>query len=311
MKFLRAMKKIKIKKQIIAAVMACVLGIGGIYSVHASVINDAKNKKNEAQQELDNLNSQIDEIQAAQSDLQEEMDAYDDQLMALLTDMDLLENDMDAKQDEIDQANADLEVAQEKEQTQYNAMKTRIQYMYENGDSNYWEAMMGATSITDLLNRVEYVSEVYDYDRKQLTAYQETVQQVADLKDQLNAQLAEMEELKISYEDQASSLQALIAEKSAAMDNFDAQLIGFGQFRRADIIAGQQIIGIGRNSSLILAAVRLDQLFQLIARMSFERPRNDDLFAVETIPRLRNAGRSPSAVPKYPGSPDRESNPAR
>ena len=117
------------------------------------------------------------------------------------------------KQDEIDQANADLEVAQEKEQTQYNAMKTRIQYMYENGDSNYWEAMMGATSITDLLNRVEYVSEVYDYDRKRLTAYQETVQQVADLKDQLNAQLAEMEELKISYEDQASSLQALIAEK--------------------------------------------------------------------------------------------------
>ena len=224
MKFLRAMKKLKIKKQIIAAVMTCVLGIGGIYSVHASVINDAKNKKNEAQQELDNLNSQIDEIQAAQSDLQEEMDAYDDQLMALLTDMDLLEHDMDAKQDEIDQANADLEVAQEKEQTQYNAMKTRIQYMYENGDSNYWEAMMGATSITDLLNRVEYVSEVYDYDRKQLTAYQETVQQVADLKDQLNAQLAEMEELKISYEDQASSLQALIAEKSAAMDNFDAQL---------------------------------------------------------------------------------------
>ena len=71
---------------------------------------------------------------------------------------------------------------------------------------------------------MEYVSEVYDYDRKQLTAYQETVQQVADLKDQLNAQLAEMEELKISYEDQASSLQALIAEKSAAMDNFDAQL---------------------------------------------------------------------------------------
>ena len=50
------------------------------------------------------------------------MDAYDDQLMALLTDIWIFwENDMDAKQDEIDQANADLEVAQEKEQTQYNA----------------------------------------------------------------------------------------------------------------------------------------------------------------------------------------------
>ena len=224
MKFLRAMKKLKIKQQIIAAVMACVLGIGGIYSVHASVINDAKNKKNEAQQELDNLNSQIDEIQAAQSDLQEEMDAYDDQLMALLTDMDLLENDIDAKQGEIDQANADLEVAQEKEQTQYNAMKTRIRYMYENGDSNYWEAMMGATSITDLLNRVEYVSEVYDYDRKQLNAYQETVQQVADLESQLEQELADMEELKQSYDQQEASLNQVINEKKAQIADFDSQL---------------------------------------------------------------------------------------
>ena len=116
------------------------------------VRHDAKNKKNEAQQELDNLNSQIDEIQAAQSDLQEEMDAYDDQLMALLTDMDLLENDMDAKQDEIDQANADLEVAQEKEQTQYNAMKTRIQYRcaLKTVTVIAGKRMMGATSITDL-----------------------------------------------------------------------------------------------------------------------------------------------------------------
>lgn len=212
------------KRRWIALILTCVLGMTGIGSVRASVINDANKKKNEAQQELDNVNSQIESIKAAQSDLQEEMDAYDDQLMALLTDMDLLENDMDAKQVEIDQANADLEVAQEKEKTQYEAMKTRIQYMYENGNDNYLQALMEAKSITDLLNRVEYVSEVYDYDRKQLEVYQETVQQVADLKDQLDAQMAEMEELQISYKEQASSLESLIAEKSALMDDFDSQL---------------------------------------------------------------------------------------
>ena len=77
--------------------------------MHASVINDAKNKKNEAQQELDNLNSQIDEIQAAQSDLQEEMDAYDDQLMALLTDMDLLKRYGYSVDDIIDDVQSCLE----------------------------------------------------------------------------------------------------------------------------------------------------------------------------------------------------------
>ena len=212
------------RRRVIALIVTCALGMTGVGSVRASVINDANKKKNEAQQELDNVNSQIESIKAAQSDLQEEMDAYDDQLMALLTDMDLLQNDMDAKQGEIDQANVDLEAAQEKEKTQYEAMKVRIQYMYENGNDNYLQALMEAKSISDLLNRVEYVSEVYDYDRKQLTAYQETVQQVADLKDQLETQMAEMEELQISYKEQASSLESLIAEKSAVMDDFDSQL---------------------------------------------------------------------------------------
>lgn len=223
MKFIKEID-IHIRKKITAAVMAGVLGMTGLYSVHASVINDAENKKNEAQQELDNINSQIDNIKAAQSDLQEEMEAYDEQLMSLLTDMDLLEADMDAKEIEIDQANEDLETAQAQERKQYDAMKTRIQYMYENGDSSYWEAMMEAKSIADFLNRVEYVSDVYDYDRAQLTVYQETVQQVADLKTRLDAELAEMEELEISYREQAASLEAVIAEKSAVMDDFETQL---------------------------------------------------------------------------------------
>ena len=212
------------KKRMIALLTVFALALTGIGTVRASVINDANKKKNEAQQELDNVNSQIESIKAAQSDLQEEMDAYDDQLMALLTEIDLLENDIDNKKADIDQANKDYEAAQEKERIQYGAMKTRIQYMYENGDDNYLQALMEARSITDLLNRVEYVSEVYDYDRKQLDVYKETVQQVADLKVQLDSEMAEMEELEISYKEQASSLEALIAEKSAAMDNFDTQL---------------------------------------------------------------------------------------
>ena len=75
-----------------------------------------------------NLNSQIDEISRRHRVIfRRKWTLVIDQLMALLTDMDLLENDMDAKGTmRLDEANADLlEVAQEKEQTQYNAMTTR------------------------------------------------------------------------------------------------------------------------------------------------------------------------------------------
>ena len=213
MKWEKALKYTRKHKRMIAVMMAGVIGFACFYSADASVIKDAKKKKNEAQQNLDNINQQINN-----------MAAYDEQLMSLLTDMELLKTDIDNKEGEIDQAKTDLAAAQEKEQQQYADMKKRIQYMYENGDDTFLDALVESEDISDLLNRVEYVSEVYSYDRELLVAYQETVQQVADLESQLEQELADMEELKQSYDQQEASLNQVINEKKAQIADFDSQL---------------------------------------------------------------------------------------
>lgn len=220
----KALKYTKKRKRMIAVVMAGVIGFACFYSADASVIKDAQKKKNEAQQNLDNINQQINNIQSEQSKVKSQMAAYDEQLMSLLTDMELLKTDIDNKEGEIDQAKTDLAAAQEKEQKQYADMKQRIQYMYENGDDTFLDAIVKSEDISDLLNRVEYVSEVYSYDRELLVAYQETVQQVADLESQLEQELADMEELKQSYEQQEASLNQVINEKKAQIADFDSQL---------------------------------------------------------------------------------------
>lgn len=224
MKWEKALKYTKKRKRMIAVVMAGVIGFACFYSADASVIKDAQKKKNEAQQNLDNINQQINNIQSEQSKVKSQMAAYDEQLMSLLTDMELLKTDIDNKEGEIDQAKTDLVAAQEKEQKQYADMKQRIQYMYENGDDTFLDAIVKSEDISDLLNRVEYVSEVYSYDRELLVAYQETVQQVADLESQLEQELADMEELKQSYEQQEASLNQVINEKKAQIADFDSQL---------------------------------------------------------------------------------------
>lgn len=224
MKWEKALKYTKRRKRMIAVVMAGVIGFACFYSADASVIKDAQKKKNEAQQNLDNINQQINNIQSEQSKVKSQMAAYDEQLMSLLTDMELLKTDIDNKEGEIDQAKTDLAAAQEKEQKQYADMKQRIQYMYENGDDTFLDAIVKSEDISDLLNRVEYVSEVYSYDRELLVAYQETVQQVADLESQLEQELADMEELKQSYEQQEASLNQVINEKKAQIADFDSQL---------------------------------------------------------------------------------------
>lgn len=224
MKWEKALKYTKKRKRMIAVVMAGVIGFACFYSADASVIKDAQKKKNEAQQNLDNINQQINNIQSEQSKVKSQMAAYDEQLMSLLTDMELLKTDIDNKEGEIDQAKTDLAAAQEKEQKQYADMKQRIQYIYENGDDTFLDAIVKSEDISDLLNRVEYVSEVYSYDRELLVAYQETVQQVADLESQLEQELADMEELKQSYEQQEASLNQVINEKKAQIADFDSQL---------------------------------------------------------------------------------------
>lgn len=217
-------KTIYRKRQSMAFLLVMTLGIAYARPIEASALDNAQQKKNEAQENLNEVNQEIANIQAAQSSLQSEMESYDAQLMTVLTDMEILQGDMEMQELEIEQANADLANAQLEAQQQYDTMKVRIQYMYENGEQSIWTAIVGASSVTELLNRVEYVSDVYEYDRQLLTDYQEVVQEVEALSLQLENEMAEMEMLKLDYEGQQASLEQIIAQKEAQMAGFDSQL---------------------------------------------------------------------------------------
>lgn len=217
-------KKHMWKMRLVAAGLVAILGISCFQSASASALSKAKNKKSEAQTALDNANADIENIQNQQQALQSQIDALDADLVNIIMNLDILEGELSDKQTELDNVTAQLAQAQEDEQNQYDAMKKRIVYMYENGDDSYIEALVGATDFSDLLNRLEYAQQIYDYDRNLLTQYQETVQQVADLKSQVETEKAELEEVQQSYQEQQASYESMIAEKQSQMSDFDTQL---------------------------------------------------------------------------------------
>lgn len=96
--------------------------------------------------------------------------------------------------------------------------------MYERGDTAMIEALLGSENMADFLNRVEYVSEVYDYDRNLLTQYQTTVQQVADLKSTVETEKAELEAMEDEYAVQQTELENVLAAKKAKMGDYNNQL---------------------------------------------------------------------------------------
>ena len=166
----------------------------------------------------------VDEIQASKNAAQAEADSLQAQLTDLMDKINQLESDLITKGEEITQATADLEAAQEKEQKQYEDMKLRIKYMYEEGDTSFIESLLECRSITELLNKAQYVQDVHNYDREQLEEYTKTKQQVADLKTQLEEEQANLMNMQADYEAQKSEVDTLLTEKKNEVANLDEQL---------------------------------------------------------------------------------------
>ena len=122
------------------------------------------------------------------------------------------------------QATADLEDAQKKEEKQYEDMKLRIKYMYEEGNTTFVEKLLTADSISELLNQADFVQSVHSYDRKMLQEYVDTKQQIADLKATLETEMANMEQMQDDYEGEKQNLNATIETHRANVADFDVQL---------------------------------------------------------------------------------------
>ena len=155
---------------------------------------------------------------------QNEASALQLQLNSLIEKMNDLELQLIAKGQEIIQAEEDLRVAEEKEKQQYEDLKLRIKYMYEEGEGSALERVMTSGSIAEVLAQAEYVEKVHSYDREQLEVYQDTVQEVKDLKSSLETEQANLQEIEGQYETQKTELSSTLESKNAEVANLDAMI---------------------------------------------------------------------------------------
>ena len=211
-------------KRFLAVMLVVAAAMTQVLSVNASTMSKAKDAKKAAESDLNKANSQIETIEKQQQALQNEIDAKDAELVNLLVNIGILEDELDSKNAQLEQVTADLAKAEQTEADQYASMKKRIQFMYERGDTAMIESLLGSENMADFLNRVEYVSEVYDYDRNLLTQYQTTVQQVADLKSTVETEKAELEAMEDEYAAQQTELENVLAAKKAKMGDYNNQL---------------------------------------------------------------------------------------
>lgn len=185
---------------------------------------DADAKKKQEQQNYQNASGKVSSIQSDVDAISDEIDEIDESLVETIASVEIIRDEVSQKEDQIKTTTEELQKAQETEQEQYAAMKLRVKFMYEKGDSTYLQLLMESQNFGEMVNKVEYVEKLYDYDRKLLEEYIAARQAVEALKNQLEDEKAELEAQQHELEEEQKSLEEILTEKKATYDNYEVQL---------------------------------------------------------------------------------------
>lgn len=202
----------KAKKKAAVFMMAAVLTVS--QTVSATSIQDARNQKKVLESKKADVENTINELEKEQDNIVAYIEKLDKKLNALNSEI----SDLKVKIEEADlnlkQIKKDLKDAEQTAQNQYDTMKKRIKYMYENGSQDYIDILLSARSISDLLNRFEYINKINKYDNNLLGQYEETKDLIAKKKTEQENQITSLESMQAQLKVEQRGVETLSAKKT-------------------------------------------------------------------------------------------------
>lgn len=151
----------------------------------------------------------LDSLEQSSTELENELSALETELENLSAEITSISRQINETTEEIKQTKSELAIAKGQEEVQYEAMKQRIQFMYENGSGSFWEMLFSSASLADFLNRAEFFSTINEYDQTQLQKFAETKESIAEKE----AQLLEKQETLYSLQEELSQKEQTITSK--------------------------------------------------------------------------------------------------
>ena len=195
------------KKRIVCLTLAILMCGSQVVSVMADRESDLREEQAWTSQQLDATYARMSALWDQKQQLESQIESLNSDLVNVMVSIQTLESDIASKEAEIEKTQGDLTKAQNAKDKQYGAMKKRIQYLYEKGGNNAWfQMMLNADNLADLLTRAEYTQQMYEQDRESLQKYARTIEEVQKLEDQYEQEKADFETMKEEYEAQQSNL---------------------------------------------------------------------------------------------------------
>ena len=181
-------------------------------------IDAAKAKKEELEKEREELGKKVEELKRQKDDMNAYIEQMDMQYLELMYSIEELEAEITTHEEQLAETQELLAQVKTQEAEQYDTMKKRIKYLYENGETDFLDVLLGKGSLTDMLNEMEYRAAITEYDNGLLERYNATKIQVQNAEALLTAQLEEMNALRESREFELAQVEELMQAKAAELE---------------------------------------------------------------------------------------------
>lgn len=158
------------------------------------------------------------------SDLQSQLAGINQDLLKISDEISDTQMRVTIVNSEILRSEDELTISQQNEDQQYENMKSRIKYMYENGNSNMLELLFSAESMSDFLNKADFIQNISQYDRDMLSELQNIHADIENQKMALQNQQDSLNNLENELQQQQAALQQKADETSTDLAQFQAQL---------------------------------------------------------------------------------------
>lgn len=213
------------KKRLACLSLIFAMAATQILPVSAARKDDVQAQKSETQNKLSEAEARASSLEEQKGAIMGQISSSEQELVDVLSQIDILAGEITDKEAEIEKTKEDLVQAEKDRDEQYEAMKKRIQYMYENGGSDAWaQILLESDSIASMLSKMENTEKMYAYDRAELKEMKEAVQEVKDLETKLEKDKSELEVAKEEQEGMKGALQTKIDDLKANASDYEAQI---------------------------------------------------------------------------------------
>ena len=205
-------------------------------------VDYAKEEKETMEKGLDAAKQMLEDLETMKSSVESHVEELDTELSGVIRELEELQKKLQDKIQEIENTKKDIEKAKAIEEKQYEDMKVRIKYMYEQGNSQYAAMILGAESIADFLNKADYVASISKYDREMLDKYEETRKEIEELEALL---VIEQQELEVQEKETKNKIEAIEVLASAELKTVKGQIASKEQLiaeYEADIAEQNRVI---------------------------------------------------------------------